>query len=78
MPRRSTRRTRKSKGGSLRLFSRVYAPVGFVLNSTGKVVKGAANTAGNVVNRGFHGVRKIGNSVARSANKMVRNITRRR
>ena len=77
MARRSTRRSSRRRSGGLRLFSRVYAPVGAILNSTGKAVKGAANTAGNMVNRGFSGVRKIGNSVARSANKAVRNITRR-
>jgi len=69
--RRATRRASRKGKRSFQLLSRIYAPVGFILNSTGKIVKGAANTAGNIVHSGFKGVSKIGKSVASGANKMV-------
>ena len=70
--------TRRGSKKSLRIVSRVFAPVGFVLNATGKVAKGVANTTGSIVKKGFHGVRKIGNSVARGANNMINRVTRRK
>jgi len=76
MAKKSRRATRRS--GSKRIVARVYAPVGFVLNSAGHIVKGVASTAGKMVRQGFHGVRKIGNSVANSANNMINRVTRRR
>ena len=69
---------RSSKRGSLHIASRVMAPVGFVLNAAGSSVKHAAHATGKIVRTGFHGVRKIGNSIASGANKMVNQITRRR
>ena len=66
------------RGKKLHIASRIFAPVGFVLNTTGKVAKGVANTTGHIVNKGFHGARKIGNSVAKSANNMIHRATRRR
>ena len=71
-PRRATRRA--SRRGGFQIMSRVYAPVGFILNSTGKIVKGAAETAGNLVSTGFKGVKKIGKSVASGASKMVKTV----
>lgn len=73
MAKRGTRSGKKS-----RIASRIFAPVGFVLNATGKVAKGVANTTGELVHKGFHGVRKIGNSVAKGANNMINRATRRR
>jgi hypothetical protein len=78
MARRSSRRATKRKGRGLRLGSRAYAPVRFVLNSTGHIVKGVAGTAGKMASTGFKGMRNIGTSVVHGANKMVRNVTRRR
>jgi len=57
---------------------RLAAPAVFALNSTKHIVKGAASMAGSMVRGGIKGVRKIGKSVAKSANTMVRNVTRRR
>ena len=78
MARRATRRAtrRASRRGGLRVVSRVYAPVGFVLNSTGKIVKGTAETAGKLVNTGFKGIRNIGKSVAKGANTMINTVVR--
>ena len=73
MAKRGTRRGKKSH-----IASRIFAPVGFVLNTTGKVAKGVANSTGHIVNKGFHGARKIGNSVAKGANTMINHATRRR
>ena len=73
MAKKATRRGKKSH-----IASRIFAPVGFVLNTTGKVAKRVANATGGIVNKGFHGVRKIGNSVAKGANNMINHATRRR
>ena len=71
MPRRSKNTRRNKKPANSKIASRVYAPVAFGLNATGHIAKGIGNTAGTVVNHGLKGVRKIGNSVANSANKMI-------
>jgi hypothetical protein len=75
--RRSSRRSSKRSGG-LHIASRIMAPVDFVLNTAGSTVKHVARATGKIVRTGLHGVRKIGNSVANSANKMVDKMTRRR
>ena len=74
MGKKSRRSTRKRS----HIFASVFAPVGFVLNSTGKVAKKIGRGTGDIVQKGLRGARKIGSSVAKGANNAVNKVTRRR
>ena len=72
------KKSRRSTKKRSHIFKKVFAPVRFVLNSSAKVAKKVGHGTGNVVQKGFHGVRKIGSSVAKGANNIVNKVTRRR
>ena len=76
--RRSSKRSSKRSRSGLHIASRVFAPVGFVLDTAGSTVKHVARATGKMVHTGLRGVRKIGNSVANGANTMVNKMTRRK
>ena len=74
MPRKGTRKN-KNNGKKKGITRRVFSPVGHALNAAGNSVETIANTAGNMVRAGLHGVRKVGNSVASHTNAAIKNVT---
>ena len=70
MARRGTRGTRRSRG----IFSRLYSPIGHLLNASKESVGAVTNTAKGVVGEGIGGLDKIGRSVTGHANQAVKNV----
>jgi hypothetical protein len=70
-----TRKNKKNGKSKLSITRRVFSPVGHALNAAGTSVKVIAKTAGNMVQTGLRGVRKIGNSVASHIDAAIKNVT---
>jgi hypothetical protein len=69
---------RKSRRGSKKLFSRVYAPVHHLLAAARNVGRSIFSRSGRIVNQGLGAVDNVGATVAKHANMAVRKVTQRR
>lgn len=71
--RSATRRSRRVRRGG-GLASKLYSPVGHLLQATSEAVGTVTNTVKNVAKSGISGVNRIGKSVTGHADAAVRNV----
>lgn len=76
MPKRSAA-TRKSRRGYY-LTQRVWSPFGHAINATGESIGEVAGTASNIVKRGLHGAKRLGNIWTSHTNMAIKNVVSRK